>query len=120
MSMIWGTLPTCLTKLVLDLGQPIRIEQDGDIEYKSYLSQHMMKSLVQQTELQELRLFRMHDSMQAVIWETLFRNTSESGMRVADLQMAAEPLVRVTHWHKAEDVVGLTVPKQDSNEKEYK
>ena len=32
MSMMWEMLPTCLTKLVLDLGQPIRIEQDGDID----------------------------------------------------------------------------------------
>ncbi|XP_014551631.1 hypothetical protein COCVIDRAFT_42068 [Bipolaris victoriae FI3] len=120
MSVVWETLPTSLTKLVLDLGQPIRIEQDGDIEYKSYITQTDMRPLVQQTELKELRLFRMHDSMQSVVWETIFMNVSESGMRVADLQMAAEPLVRATHWHKAEDVRGLTVPKQDSNEKEYK
>lgn len=120
MSVVWETLPTSLTKLVLDLGQPIRIERDGDIEYKSYITQTDMRPLVQQTELKELRLFRMHDSMQSVVWETIFMNVSESGMRVADLQMAAEPLVRATHWHKAEDVRGLTVPKQDSNEKEYK
>lgn len=120
MSVVWETLPTSLTKLVLDLGQPVRIEQDGDIEYKSYITQADMRPLVQQTKLKELRLFRMHDSMQSIVWETIFRNVSESGVRIADLQMAAEPLVRATHWHKAEDVVGLTVPKQDSNEKEYK
>jgi hypothetical protein len=120
MSVVWKTLSTSLTKLVLDLGQPVRIEQDGNIEYKSYITHKEMKPLVQQTELKELRLFRMHDSLQAVVWETIFRNVSESGMRVADLQMAAEPLVRAKHWHKAENVVGLTVPKQDSSEKEYK
>lgn len=120
MSMIWETLSTSLTKLVLDIGQPVRIEQDGDIEYKSYITQDEMKPLVQQTELKELRLFRMHDSMQPVVWETIFKNVSESGVRVADLQMAVEPIVRATNWHKAEDVVGLTVPKAGSKEKEYK
>ncbi|USP82488.1 hypothetical protein yc1106_09762 [Curvularia clavata] len=120
MGKIWDTLPTNMTKLVLDLSQPIRIERDGDIEYKSYIAPKDMKPLVQQTQLEELRMFGMHDSMQAVVWETAYRNVSEGGMRVVDLQMAAEPIVRMDHWRKAMDVVGLTVPKQDSNESEYK
>lgn len=120
MGKIWDTLPTNMTKLVLDLGQPIRTERDGDIEYKSYISPKDMKPLLLQSQLEELRLFGMHDSMQAVVWETAYRNFSEGGMRVVDLQMAAEPIVRMDHWRKAVDVVGLTVPKQDSNESEYK
>ena len=41
-------------------------------------------------------------------------------MRVLDLQMAAAPLVRLEHWRQAKDVVGLTVPVEDTKEKEYK
>ncbi|KAF1834152.1 hypothetical protein BDW02DRAFT_647814 [Decorospora gaudefroyi] len=120
MACIWEKLSTSLTKLVLDLGQPVRLQQDGDMEYKSYITVNEMKPLLQQTQLKELRLFRMHDSFQSVYWEAVFRNVSESGMCVIDLQMAAAPIVRKEHWHKAENVVGLTVPKEHSKEKEYK
>lgn len=124
MSVVWEELPTSLTKLVLDLGQPINVhhdvQQDRVIDYNYYITANEMKPLAHQTKLEELRLFRMQDSMQTSIWEAIFRNTSEDGMRVADLQMAAAPLVRSKHWHKAADVVGLTVPKADSKEKEYK
>ena len=124
MPVVWEKLTTSLTKLVLDLGQPIKVhydvKHDHVIEYNSYIAANEMKPLVQQTQLKELRLFRMQDSMQSSIWETIFRNTSENGMHVADLQMAAAPIVRSMHWHKADDVVGLTVPKADSKEKEYK
>lgn len=124
MSVVWEKIPTSLTKLVLDLGQPINVhhdvQQDRVVDYNYYITANEMKPLVHQTKLEELRLFRMQDSMQASIWEAIFRNTSENGMRIADLQMAAAPLVRSKHWHKAEDVVGLTVPKADSKEKEYK
>ncbi|KAI4675582.1 uncharacterized protein J4E88_007615 [Alternaria novae-zelandiae] len=120
MAVIWTKLSTSLTKLVLDLGQPVRLQQDGENEYKSYISPAEMRPLVQQTELEELRLFNMHDSYQSIYWETVFRNTSKTGMRVLDLDMAAPPIVRKDHWHKAADVRGLTVPKIDSKEKEYK
>ncbi|KAI4620507.1 uncharacterized protein J4E87_007195 [Alternaria ethzedia] len=120
MAVTWTKLSTSLTKLVLDLGQPVRLQQDGENEYKSYISPAEMKPLVQQTELEELRLFHMHDSLQSIYWEAVFRNTSKTGMRVLDLDMAAPPIVRKEHWHKAEEVRGLTVPKIDSKEKEYK
>jgi hypothetical protein len=120
MSCIWETLSTSLTKLVLDLGQPVRLQQDRDIEYKSYITPIEMKPLQQQAELQELRLLNMHDSYQSIVWETVFHNTSDSGMRVLDLQMAAAPLVRSEHWRKASDVFGLTVSTENTKEKEYK
>jgi hypothetical protein len=120
MSCIWETLSTSLTKLVLDLGQPLRLQQDRNIEYKSYITPNEMKPLQQQAELQELRLLNMHDSYQSAIWETVFHNTSDSGMRVLDLQMAAAPLVRSDHWRKALNVFGLTVSTGNIKEKEYK
>ncbi|RYO69995.1 hypothetical protein AA0113_g3368 [Alternaria arborescens] len=120
MAVIWEKLSTSLTKLILDLGQPVRLQQDGTNEYKSYITPAEMRPLVQQTELEELRLFGMHDSLQSVYWETVFRNTSTTGMRVLDLNMAAPPIVRQDHWRKADNVRGLTVPKADSKEKEYK
>ena len=119
MACIWEKLPA-LSKLVLDLGQPVRLQQNGDIEYKSYVTPAEMRPLQQQTELEELRLLNIHDSLQSVVWDTLYRNTAEGGMRVLDLQMASPPLVRKDHWHKAQDVVGLTIPKEDTKEKEYK
>jgi hypothetical protein len=120
MATVWEKISTSLTKIVLDLGQPVRLQQVGKHEYKSYITPAEMKPLVQQTKLRELRLFGMHDSLQSVYWETVFRNTSETGMRVLDLNMAHPPIVRQGHWHKAEDVRGLTIPKADSKEKEYK
>jgi hypothetical protein len=120
MAVIWTKMSTSLTKLVLDLGQPVRLQQDGKNEYKSYITPAEMKPLVRQTELEELRLFRMHDSFQSIYWEAVFRNESKTGMRVLDLDMEAPPIVRKDHWHKAEDVRGLTVPKENSKEKEYK
>ncbi|KAI4956464.1 hypothetical protein J4E91_000675 [Alternaria rosae] len=120
MAVIWTKLSTSLTKLVLGLGQPVHLQQDGENEYKSYITPAEMKPLVQQTELEELRLFHMHDSLQSIYWEAVFRNTSKTGMRVLDLDMAAPPIVRKEHWRKADDVRGLTVPKIDSKEKEYK
>lgn len=120
MAVIWTKLSTSLTKLVLGLGQPVHLQQDGENEYKSYITPAEMKPLVQQTELEELRLFHMHDSLQSIYWEAVFRNTSKTGMRVLDLDMAAPPIVRKEHWRKADDVRGLTVLKTDSKEKEYK
>ncbi|RMZ72329.1 cytochrome P450 3A9 [Pyrenophora seminiperda CCB06] len=124
MPIVWEKLSTSLTKLVLDLGQPIKVHHDVQhdrvVEYNSYITANEMKPLVQQTRLKELRLFRMQDSMQSSVWEAIFRNVTENGMRVVDLQMAAAPLVRSKHWLKADDVAGLTVLKGGSKEKDYK
>lgn len=117
---VWDELPTSLTKLVLDLGQPIRLEQNGEVLHRSYITSNEMKPLQDQTQLKELRLFHIHNSFQPMIWETVFRNTSEGGMRVLDVQMASPPIVRSEQWRRAKDVVGLTVPTEDSEGKMYK
>lgn len=117
---ICEALPEFLTKLVVDLGEPVRIDNDGDIVYRSYITPQEMKPLQQQTKLKELRLFHVHNSLQQIVWETVFRNTSEGGMRVLDLQMASAPIVRLEKWRKAKDVRGLTVPTGEGQEKEYK
>jgi hypothetical protein len=117
---VWDELPTSLTKLVLDLGQPIRLEQNGEVLHRSYITSNEMKPLQDQTQLKELRLFHIHNSFQPMIWETVFRNTSDGGMRVLDVQMASPPIVRSEQWRRAKDVVGLTVPTEDSEGKMYK
>lgn len=117
---IWEGLRTTLTKLVLDLGEPVRLEQNGEFLHKSFITANEMKPLQEQVELKELRLFRLHESIQPLVWETVFRNTSDSGMRLLDIQMASAPIVRSESWRKAPDVIGLTVPTEDSEEKEYK
>jgi hypothetical protein len=109
-----------LTKLVLDLGEPVRLDQDGDLLHKSYITADEMKPLQEQVELKELRLLRVHNTLQPLVWETVFRNTSEGSMHVLDLQMASAPIVRSSQWRKANDVAGLTVPTDASEEKEYK
>jgi hypothetical protein len=98
----------------------VRLDQDGDVLHRSYITSREMKPLQEQRKLRELRLFHVHESLQCVVWDTVFRNTSKGGMRVLDLQMASAPLVRAEHWRKAKDVVGLTVPTEESKEKEYK
>ena len=67
MSSVLEKLPSSLSKLILDLGQPIHLHQNGDELYKSYITPIEMKALQQQTELTELRLFRMHYSLQSII-----------------------------------------------------
>lgn len=44
------------------------------------------------------------------------------GMRILELQMHGEPIIRdgLAHWHKAEDVHGLTVAKPVLLEMPYK
>lgn len=120
MARIWETLGTSLTKLVLDLGQPVRLEQYGNILHKSYITPLEMIKLQNQRELKELRLFSMQDSYQSTVWTTVYSNSTEGGMRLVELNMAAPPEIRVPHWHKAEDVLGLTVPKEEDHNSEYK
>jgi hypothetical protein len=113
---VWAKLPTSLTKLILDLGE----DQSGDELYKSYILPSEMKPLQELVKLKELRLLRMYESIQQLVWETVYRNTSIGGMRVLDLQMAEEPIIRSGKWKKANDVAGLTVPTENSADKMYK
>jgi hypothetical protein len=117
---VWGKLPTALTRLVLDLGEPVRLDQDGDVLHRSYITDSEMKPLQELVKLKELRLFRVHNSLQPLVWETVFRNTSDGGMRVLDLQMAAAPIVRSEQWKKAKNVAGLTVPIEKPAERIYR
>ncbi|KAF1913972.1 hypothetical protein BDU57DRAFT_558891 [Ampelomyces quisqualis] len=119
-SVVFEKLPTTLKKLVIDVGEPVRLEQDGDVLHKSFITQNELKPLKEQVKLKELRLFRVRDSVQSIVWETVFRNTSEGSMRVLDVQMAAAPIVRSERWKKAKDVAGLTVPTESANSMEYK
>ena len=120
MACIWKSLTTSLSKLVLDLGQPIRLERSHDSVHKSYIAPSEMKPLQDQKKLEELHLLGMHDSYQCIIWSTVFCNTSDSGMRMLELSMGGAPVVRVGHWRKAEDVVALSVPTGGHYEKDYK
>jgi hypothetical protein len=117
---VWESLPTKLTKLVLDLGEPVRLDQDGNVLHKSYITANGMKPLLEFVKLKELRLFQVRDSLQPLVWETVFRHRSEDAMRVLDIQMAAAPIVRSEQWRRAKNVAGLTVPTEESEEKEYK
>jgi hypothetical protein len=119
MAPLWNALPTTLVRLVVDLGQPIRYEIYG-VQREHYIQADDMKPLVQQTHLRELRLFRLPFSMQSIAWETVFRNTSDGGMQILELQMADRPIVRNEHWTKADEVRGLNVAHAALLEIEYK
>jgi hypothetical protein len=106
--------------LVLDLGQPVRLDQDGDVLHESYITANEMKPLLEYVKLKELRLFQVRDSLQPLVWETVFRHRLEDAMRVLDIQMAAAPIVRSEQWRRAKNVAGLTVPTEESEEKQYK
>ncbi|KAL5119518.1 hypothetical protein ACEQ8H_002583 [Pleosporales sp. CAS-2024a] len=117
---VWAKLPTTLVKLVLDLGGPVRLEQDGNLLHKSYITSDEVRPLLEQTKLEELRLLNVHNSFQPLLWETVFRNTSECGMRILDIKMAAAPIVRFEQWKRAKDVAGLTVALEEAEDKVYK
>ncbi|KAH7078387.1 hypothetical protein FB567DRAFT_502503 [Paraphoma chrysanthemicola] len=119
-SAIWVELPASLTKLILDLGHPVRVDHEGDVIHRSYITSNEMRPLQEQTQLKELRLFNVHNSFQPIIWETVFRNTSPGAMGILEIQMAVPPIVRSGQWKKANDVMGLTVPKEESSDKHYK
>lgn len=113
MMILWEALPTSLTKLAIDVGWPLSID-DRDPHRQNYLSQADMKPLVNFTKLQELRIFNMRDTLQSIVWECVFRNKAkDKGMKVLDLQMAAAPLVRRDHWAKGAKVNGLHVINDD-------
>ncbi|KAH9863150.1 hypothetical protein IAQ61_009427 [Plenodomus lingam] len=112
-----------MTKIIIDLGYPVRLIVNGFSAHESFITSDELKPLVQQTKLKELRLFHMKDdsySYQPVIWETVYRNSNENGMRLLDINMADPPIVRSEHWHKAEDVAGLTVAHCKTGDKDYK
>ncbi|CBX94766.1 predicted protein [Plenodomus lingam JN3] len=120
---VWEGLNTSMTKIIIDLGYPVRLIVNGFSAHESFITSDELKPLVQQTKLKELRLFHMKDdsySYQPVIWETVYRNSNENGMRLLDINMADPPIVRSEHWHKAEDVAGLTVAHCKTGDKDYK
>jgi hypothetical protein len=104
MDIVWKALPRTLTKLIIDVSQPVEVDQKNPL-HKRYMGQEAMKPLIEFTKLRELRIFGMRETFQATIWATVFRNEAEEkGMHVLDLQMVDKPLVRQKHWVKAEDV----------------
>lgn len=122
MASVFNELPTKLTKLVLDLGNPVRVADDGVVLTKLYMRSEDMTPLWKQTRLLELRLLRLRDSLQFIAWKTVFLSRISGGMRILELQMHGEPIIRdgLAHWHKAEDVHGLTVAKPVLLEMPYK
>ncbi|KAF2110016.1 hypothetical protein BDV96DRAFT_218792, partial [Lophiotrema nucula] len=104
---VWDVLPTNLTKFVLDIGQPVKVHP-ADFGRQTYISRNAMQPLTRFTKLEELRLFNMRDSFQSIVWETIFRTSTDNKMmRLLDLQMAAEPMVREKHhWVEASCVDG--------------
>jgi hypothetical protein len=119
MAAVWNALPETLMKLIVDLGQPIRYEVYG-VQREHYIQSNDMQPLVLQTHLKELRFFRIPFSMQFIAWETVFRNTSNGGMQILELQMADGPIVRNEHWREANEVRGLNVAHAALLEIEYK
>lgn len=116
MEVVWDALPTTLSKLVVDVGQAVRLEP-LDSMHALYLPLESMKPLVNFKKLEELRIFNMRDSLQPIIWETVFQNEAgNQGMRILELQMAAAPLVRKDHWIQGKAVEGLFVSNDDPQE----
>jgi hypothetical protein len=119
MDIVWKALPRTLTKLIIDVSQPVEVDRKNPL-HKRYMGQEAMKPLIEFTKLRELRIFGMRETFQATIWETVFRNEAEEkGMHVLDLQMVDKPLVRQKHWVKAEDVQGLKVVNEDGQMYRY-
>ena len=120
MACIWDAVTTSLTKLVLDLGCPVRLHQDGDVLHESRISAAEMDALKKQEQLEELRLFSMYDSFQALVWETVYRNKSVGGIGVLDLKMAVTPITRSKKWRPASEVESLVRLNNTLKGKEYK
>ncbi|KAJ4362209.1 hypothetical protein N0V95_001453 [Ascochyta clinopodiicola] len=109
MASVFNELPTRLTKLVLDLGNPVRVFDDTKVLTKLHIRADDLKPLLKQTRLLELRLLRIRDSVQFVAWKTVYLSQIPGGMRILELQMDAAPIIHNEHWRKATDVRGLTV-----------
>jgi hypothetical protein len=112
MENVWTVLPNTITKLIIDVSQPLDVSEQDPVS-KKYITQEGMKPLTKFIKLQELRIFGMRETFQSTIWETVFRNEADDGMRVLDLQLAEKPLVRQDHWVEANDVQGLKVSNPD-------
>lgn len=121
MAFVFDDLPK-LTKLVLDLGNDVSVFNDSVYVTKLRMNPEDMKPLVKQTKLQELRLFRLRDSLQFVAWQTVYLNKTPGGMRTLELQMNDEPILRNddNKYHRAVDVRGLTVAQPGLLEKPNK
>ncbi|KAH6620383.1 hypothetical protein C7974DRAFT_458501 [Boeremia exigua] len=115
-------LPTKLTKLVLDLGNHVHVVDNSVHLTILHIAPDDMKPLLRMTRLQELRLLRLQDSMQSIAWKTVYSNQLPGGMRILELQMDSEPILRNNNnkWHKAVDVHGLTVALPKLLETPYK
>ncbi len=122
MPSVFIDLPTKLTKLVLDLGNNVRVFDNSISLVVLHITPEDMKPLVKQTRLQELRLLRLRDSLQFIAWKTVYSSKLSEGMRTLELQMDTEPILRNDNitWHKAVDVHGLTVAQPKALEKPYK
>ena len=122
MASVFVDLPTKLTKLVLNLGNHVRVVDDDVALTKLHIRPEDMKPLMKQTRLQELRLLHLRDSLQLIAWKTVYLNRLRGGMRILELQMDAMPIIRDDNnkWHKAVDVRGLTVAQPGLLEKPYK
>ncbi|KAF2000228.1 hypothetical protein P154DRAFT_412777, partial [Amniculicola lignicola CBS 123094] len=113
MEAVWPALPKTLTKLVVNLDNPVHLDT-ADGNRRTYISHDAMRPLTTFTKLEQLRIFGMHDSFQSIIWETVYRNDADSkSMDVLDLSMKLVPLVRRSDWLKAEDVKKLTVAEDE-------
>lgn len=120
MTSVFNELPTDLTKLVLDLGNHVRVVNNGTTSTLLHIRADDMKPLMKQTRLLELRLLRLRDTLQFVAWKTVFLNEQPGGMKVLELQMDVAPIIRNNKWNKASDVHGLTVTHSGLLEKPYK
>ncbi|KAJ4992717.1 hypothetical protein SVAN01_01763 [Stagonosporopsis vannaccii] len=122
MASVFDDLPVKMTKLVLDLGNHVRVLDDSVRVTKLHINPEDMRPLMKQTRLQELRLFRLRDSLQFIAWQTVYLNDTPEGMRTLELQMDAEPILRNKNnkYHKAVDVRGLTVAQPGLLEKPNK
>lgn len=104
-------LPTTLTKLIVNLEQPV-LPQEGNTlsTYGKTIEPSDMASLLDMTQLEELRFFKIPDiTFQRVVWGTVFRNDLKNGMKVLELEMARPAVVRPGDWRYAHDVVDLDV-----------
>ena len=124
MASVFNELPTKLTKLVLDLGNHVRVVDNIVSLTKLHIRSEDMQPLLKQTRLVELRLLRLKDSLQFIAWKAVYLNQLPGGMRVLELQMDDMPIIRCNDnnnkWHKALDVRGLTVAQPGLLEKPYK
>ncbi|OAL56562.1 hypothetical protein IQ07DRAFT_674741 [Pyrenochaeta sp. DS3sAY3a] len=104
-------LPTTLTKLIVNLEQPVFPQEGNTLStYGKTIEPSEMTSLLDMTQLEELRLFKIPEiSFQPVVWGTVFRNKTAKGMKVLELEMARPAVVRPGDWCLAHDVVDLDV-----------